>query len=143
MKKSHVVIHCSATADTGTFSWSAIREFHVEERGWTDIGYHLGIEYFGDHYEVMAGRPIDKDGAHCRHADMNRHALGVCFVGNYDAEPPPLEMLQTMARHLRPLMEALGIPADGDHVHAHRDFNPGKTCPGLAFPITDFLSMLR
>ena len=147
MRKTHVVLHHSATKDTGTLSWPAIRFFHVGVKGWLDIGYHIGIEWHGDkddgHYEVMLGRPLDADGAHCPQGDMNRHAIGVCFVGDYDLYAPPVEMLQCAAKHLRPIMDALGIPADMDHVHAHRHFNPDKTCPGAQFSTRQLLDLLR
>ena len=142
MKKTHVVVHHSATADSGSVSWGAIRRYHIETNGWKDIGYHLGVELVGDHYEVMLGRGFDENGAHCYQEGMNVKALGVCFVGNYDLAPPPNEMLVFAAYQLRRIMKDLGIPADVGHVHKHSDFAP-KTCPGALFPFAAFLGLLK
>ena len=50
--------------------------WHVEERKWSDIGYHLIIHRRGD---IAEGRPIDRAGAHCRGA--NKHSVGIASVG--------------------------------------------------------------
>lgn len=149
MKKSHVVVHCSDTKDSGTLSWPVIRRNH-KALGYVDVGYQIGVEWQdrpevdGDgHYEVMLGRPLDADGAHCPGHDMNRHSIGICFVGKFDVAGPQEEMLQVAANHLRPIMQALGIPADSDHVHPHREYDDSKTCPGLQFPMAHFIGLLR
>lgn len=142
MKKTHILIHHSATADSGSVSWGAIRKYHVETNGWKDVGYHLGVELVGEHYEVMLGRAFDEDGAHCYQDGMNVKSLGVCFVGEFDVVPPPPEMLVYAARRLRSIMHDLGIPADTEHVQMHRQHAP-KTCPGTAFPFAAFLSLLQ
>ena len=146
MHKTHVVLHHSATQDSGTVSWNAIRRYHLG-LGWADIGYHLGCELVEDaagehHYEVFLGRALDADGAHCYQGNMNRLALGVCFVGNFDLAHPPDEMLFYAAGCLAPIMRVLGIPADRAHVHPHSEFAP-KTCPGTFFPLDAFIRMLR
>ena len=140
MTPSKVIIHHSATVDGTTFSWSAIKRYHVQTLGWLDIGYHAGVELVDDDYFTLFGRPWDMDGAHTQ--GQNGIALGLCFVGNYDLAPPPNEMLVFAARHLGRIMKDLGIPADVGHVHKHGDFAP-KTCPGTLFPFAAFLGLLR
>jgi N-acetylmuramoyl-L-alanine amidase len=142
MKKTHVLLHHSATADSGTVSWGAIRRYHVETNGWAEIGYNLGCELVGDHYEMMLGRDFDAKGAHCYQAEMNVKALGVCFVGDFDKAAPANEMLVFAARKLRPIMASLGIPANRAHVLRHSDYAP-KTCPGILFPYAAFLGLLQ
>ena len=142
MKKTHVMLHHSLTADSATVSWGAIRRYHVETNGWAEIGYHLGCEKVGEHYEMMLGRAFDRDGAHCKEGGMNKVALGVCFVGNFDLAPPPAGMLHFAAGHLRRIMADLGIPADDDHVVMHRQFATYKSCPGDHFPFAAFLNLL-
>ena len=58
MTPRRIIIHHSATKDGRTFSWSAIRRYHVHTLGWTDIGYHAGIELIGDDFECLFGRAL-------------------------------------------------------------------------------------
>lgn len=147
MKKSHIVIHHSLTKDSGTVSWNAIRRFHVQELGWRDIGYHLGIEWVKDatgagHYEALIGRDFLMDGAHCVQQSMNTVGLGVCVVGDFDAALPTTELLHFTARHVRALARLHGIEPDARFIRRHSDFAP-KSCPGIQFPWRQFLRMLR
>lgn len=128
MNWRYIMLHHSATRDGNTYSWGAIEQYH-RSRGWADIGYHFGVEKVHDNYAVLVGRPITMPGAHC--TGMNTHALGICFVGNYDEEAPPREMLEIAVRRLiGPLMMLFGIPSRA--IIYHRDYAP-KTCPGKKF----------
>lgn len=143
MNKTHIVIHHSATADSGTVSWNAIRRYHVGQ-GWKNIGYHLGIEWILDaaghgHYEALIGRPFDEDGAHCSQGSMNRLGLGVVLVGNFDIAAPSEDMLRFSARHVAALCRVLGIPVS--HLRRHSDFAP-KSCPGTLFPWDRFCALV-
>ena len=39
-KTDSLVIHCSATPESMDIGVEKIREWHVDERGWEDVGYH-------------------------------------------------------------------------------------------------------
>ena len=77
-----IIIHCTAT----NAKWYAdrsvddvvkeIRRWHVEERNWSDIGYHAIIHRDGS---VGYGRPVARSGAHCR--GRNKASIGVSLVG--------------------------------------------------------------
>ena len=79
---NEIIIHC---ADTPA-SWGGnmtpeqqrdeIRRWHVEERGWSDIGYHYVITRNG---VVVQGRNLDKIGAHVK--GHNKGTIGICLVG--------------------------------------------------------------
>ena len=128
---SKIIIHHSATADGDTFSWRAIRDFHILTRGWLDIGYHAGCELIGDKYECMYGRPDHIVGAHA--SGHNRGSLGFCFVGNYDHSAPTNEMIGIAARRvLAPWCLTYGITTTD--IIGHRDFS-SKTCPASRFPM--------
>ncbi len=133
-------MHCSATRDDRAFSWADIRSYH-KSRGWVDIGYHFGIELVGSGYEVAIGRMPNEKGAHCVDAGMNSKALGICFVGNFDRTPPPLQQWLLGLRLVRSLCETMNIPFD--HIHGHREFNPNKTCPGIQFNVEKFKQEVR
>lgn len=140
MKPTNIIIHCSATKDSGTVSWGAIRDYH-KNKGWSDIGYHFGVELVGDEYEILAGRMADKQGAHCRAGGMNNRSIGVCCVGDYDNENPPEEMIKKCLVLTRYLMRTYGIKSD--RVLGHRELEPAKTCPGAKFDMELFRAMLR
>lgn len=138
----YIIIHHSLTKDGLTVSWDAIRKFHMEQNGWSDIGYHYGIELFPDgKYHIVTGRPLNKAGAHCKEEGMNQHGIGFCFVGNYDLIAPPTEMLTQGAQYVRGLMEMFRIiPAN---VRGHRDYATYKSCPGRLFDMSILRDLLR
>ena len=79
---NEIIVHCADTPP----SWGGnmtpeqqrdeIRRWHVEERGWSDIGYHYVITRNG---VVVQGRPLDKIGAHVK--GHNKGTIGICLVG--------------------------------------------------------------
>ena len=77
-----VILHSTATNPSWYSDRSVenvvkeIRRWHVEERKWSDVGYHLIIHRRGD---IAEGRPIDRAGAHCKGA--NKHSVGIASVG--------------------------------------------------------------
>lgn len=88
MREIHEIsIHCAATPR----SWMAdrpiaekvteIRRWHVDERGWQDIGYHFLIDRDGS---VAAGRPLEKIPAAVR--GHNTGMIAICLVGGQSSE---------------------------------------------------------
>ncbi len=138
---THIIIHHSATADSGTVSWQAIRNYHINTQKWNDIGYHFGIELINNEYEIMIGRPITEYGAHCKELQMNRRSIGVCCIGNYDDTPPPVQLLSKLEYLVLWLMNIYHIRVEC--VLGHRevgemagfDWKKGqyKSCPGTKF----------
>ena len=53
-----------------------IRRWHTQERGWSDIGYHLIIDRDGT---VAQGRPMERTGAHT--LGENVGSIGICLIG--------------------------------------------------------------
>ena len=72
----YIVIHCSATKPSMDVDAETIRNWHVNERGWRDIGYHKVIKRNG---EVEDGRDVRDSGAHA--AGYNSKSVGECMVG--------------------------------------------------------------
>ena len=129
-KPSHIILHHSLTKDSGTVSWGAIRRYHTQDKGWSDIGYHFGIEDVGGYYEMLAGRMPDEVGAHCPQQGMNRKSVGICCVGNFNQIEPPQEQFMCCLKLVRYLSAVWGIDAenvlghrevalDGSHVRGH------------------------
>lgn len=77
-----IIIHCSATKPswfagrTSVEKLQEIRRWHVEQRGWSDIGYHFVIDRDGT---VLEGRPVERQGAHV--SGHNKTTIGVCLIG--------------------------------------------------------------
>ena len=72
----YIVIHCSATKPSMDIGLTEIKHWHVNERGWRDVGYHYVIKRNG---EVELGRNIKDTGAHAR--GYNSKSVGICMVG--------------------------------------------------------------
>lgn len=122
---AYLIVHHTATARDAT-TVEGVRRYHVEGRGWDDIGYH----YFIDSYGVLhGGRPETSRGAHCRSADMNGRSLGICLAGHFDLEAPTIEQLTTLSAVLRALMEKYGVPARNVLGHAEVE-GADTSCPG-------------
>lgn len=153
MIRRYLVIHHSATADSGTVSWDDIERYHVQTKAWDDIGYHYGLEQIqSGGYVAMVGRDERKPAAACREAGLNEAGIHICCVGDYDTTPPTDEMLRALVRRLiRPLLARHGIPVEG--VIGHRDgglmagfdWTKGryKSCPGAMFDLVRLREMLR
>uniref|UniRef100_A0A6M3KW65 Putative N-acetylmuramoyl-L-alanine amidase n=1 Tax=viral metagenome TaxID=1070528 RepID=A0A6M3KW65_9ZZZZ len=134
MKPDSIILHHSLTKDGETVSWQAIRRYHLD-LGWSDIGYHFGIELVNDHYEILLGRMSNVIGAHCRNGGMNAQSLGICFVGNFDIAPPDGRMLLLGFKLIHCLLTVFEIPKG--NIFGHCDF-ANRTCPGELFPLEEF-----
>ena len=131
MEPTRIILHHSLTRDSGTVSWGAIRNYHIK-RGWPAIGYHFGIENLRGQTEILSGRFPDIPGAHCR--GHNHDSIGICFVGDFDSQPPPQESWTAGIKLCRYLMKIYNIQT----IRGHREFDPGKSCPGRLFNLDDF-----
>lgn len=142
MTPRYIIIHHSATEDSGTVSWGAIRKWHTGQHPqspykWADVGYHYCIELIDKEYEVLIGRPEDVAGAHCQ--GMNFNSIGICFIGNFDEKPPPDAMMKRAVAVFAPIIRRLNI--DYELVKPHSTYAL-KTCPGKMFPMGRFIKAL-
>jgi len=134
MNPKRIIVHHSATPDQKTFDWEAIRRYHTRERGWTDIGYHFGVEAVGDdgHLTVLFGRWPNEEGAHT--LGRNRDSLGLCVVGNFDAVSPTVGQYEAAGRLCAWLCWIYGMNPRED-IQPHSMYAP-KTCPGRLFDMS-------
>ena len=72
-----IVIHHTATSAHTSFA--AIRDYHMKELGWRDVGYHYIINSDGF---LRLGRPDWMVGAHVK--GQNRDSIGVAVIGNFE-----------------------------------------------------------
>ncbi len=75
-----IVIHCSATPETMDIGVDKIREWHVKDNGWDDVGYHHIITRDGT---IEPARPEEMQGAHA--PKVNHRSIAICMIGGSDA----------------------------------------------------------
>jgi hypothetical protein len=126
-----------------------IQNYHMDSRGWCDVGYHFLIGIDGTIYE---GRPLHLLGAHV--ASNNTGNIGISFVGCFHTSGcaglgpshPPDAMINAAGRLIGTLSRLYGISVSTSTVKGHRD-HPGQstTCPGdnLRARIGDIISIGR
>jgi N-acetylmuramoyl-L-alanine amidase len=124
-----LVVHCSATKPSQDIGVKEIREWHIKERKWTDIGYHYVIRRDGAR---ELGRPTWAIGAHVEGA--NWQSLGICLVGGVDEAGQPAnnftpEQMTTLEQALTVLYQQYYGRAK---VVGHHDFDGvKKACPSF------------
>jgi len=101
-------------------------KWHVEENGWSDIGYHYYIKKNGD---IKKGREDNEIGAHCKKQRMNYKSLGICFEGHHNKEHWTDQQKESFIELTRLLRARYNIPVD--NVIGHREVQGvNKDCPG-------------
>lgn len=118
---THLVLHTTAGSRDATVE--DVRRYHVEHRGFADVGYHYVVRYDG---EVQAGRPADKQGAHA--LGYNGCSLGVALVGHHDRHRPSQEQWDAAIDLLALLCHRYDVPVW--RVIGHRETDAAKSCPG-------------
>lgn len=140
-----IIIHHTACVDTVGFQGNSIEDAHLALH-WRDIGYHLLFEMIGTRPWAVLGRPLTERGAHAGPAYNGTH-IGIAFVGNFSAAPPPAELLEFSIPYIRWFLDtlslwdlnAVGIPP---LILAHRDVQATE-CPGRYFDIEKFKEMFQ
>lgn len=123
---NRIIWHCSATPEGREVTVDEIRRWHVQDRGWSDIGYHYVIELDGT---VQMGRPLARAGAHV--VGHNHDSIGVCYVGGVDKNNKPKDTRTAAQRKaLHELTVKLRQRYPGATVHGHNEF-ANKACPSF------------
>lgn len=143
---TYLTLHHSAgtaafTREEGIATARAIQDFHIDGRGWCDVGYQFLMDNEGRIYQ---GRPFVNDnvpfedgpalviGAHVGGANSGN--IGVSVMGCYhpsegsscqnELTPTALDSVVQVFTYLA---DTYGI--DPDNIRGHRDFNT-TACPG-------------
>lgn len=123
---SKIIIHCSATPEGRDVSVEDLRKWHVEERGWSDIGYHFFIDLNGEIHEC---RPLERTGAHTR--GHNFDSIGVCYAGGLDLDHQAKDTRNSLQKEsLQHLLCQLKGLYPKSVVYGHNDFS-SKECPSF------------
>ena len=124
---NYIVIHCSATRADQEITADHIRRWHVDDNGWSDIGYHWVIERDG---KLQHGQHAQARGAHVR--GRNHESIGICLIGGIDQHGNPEDnFTPEQWLVLEMLIEVLQVRYPAARVVGHYYFNPYKTCPNF------------
>jgi len=126
MVPNKVTIHRSLTPNLKMFKgggWKdEITRWHINERGWRTIGYHIVINPDG---EVEYGRPLNRQGAHV--AGHNKNNIGICMVGTDAYTGRAWDSLRYC---LHGLTQSYDIYPE--HFYCHNQFDLKNGCPGFS-----------
>lgn len=129
-----LVIHCADTPAKMDVDVTDVREWHVLERGWLDVGYHIFIKRDGT---IQEARPIWTVGAHVE--GHNSTSIGVCMAGGSDGKGNEQNnFTEAQWESLRATVRALIHAYPITTICGHRDFpKVQKYCP--SFDVTAWL----
>ena len=124
---NEIIVHCSATREGQEIPVETIKKWHVEGRGWTDIGYHFYIELDGT---IKKGRDIDKTGAHTK--GHNRNSIGICYCGGVetDGKTPKDTRTEVQKESLLHVLKTLMAMFPLATIYSHNEF-ANKACPSF------------
>ena len=128
-KTDSIIIHCAATKKSMDIGYKEIREWHVDQNGWDDVGYHYIIRRNG---KLEKARPEEYSGAHA--PSHNSRSIGICLVGGMADDGGPennftLEQFLTLKDLVNMIMNKY---SDITEVLGHCDVQDNKpNCPGF------------
>ena len=127
---TRMAIHHTETPTNDSMSPAArlrqIQSYHMDVKGWCDIGYHFLLSRDGRLWE---GRRDTLLGAHA--GGNNTGNLGISVMGSHDTTPLTEPQLVAIAKLVRGLADQHGIAINRTKIKGHREYNP-TTCPGNA-----------
>jgi len=131
---TEIILHCADTRP----EWMArrplvekvaeIRRWHIQERGWRDIGYHWVIDRDG---AVAPGRRETEIGAHVE--GHSSGTIGICLLGGYEAstdDPFEKNFTPQQAAAVKRLIGEIKTRTTIRKVSGHNDYAE-KACPGF------------
>ena len=119
-----IVLHCSATKDTQTYTPEQLEQDH-KARGFIQAGYHFYIRRNG---EIVSMRPVEQIPAHAK--GFNRNSIAICYEGGLDVTGKPKDTRTIKQKEsIRILLLLLLTHYPGAHICGHRDLGAHKACP--------------
>jgi hypothetical protein len=141
-----IVLHHSASASG---NYDQIDGEHRKVLGIDGCGYHFvignGTGSRDGQIEVSQRWINQKQGAHCRNArshDADEYGIGICLVGNFDAEPPSPRQIAATQALVAYLSTRYNVAPGGLRTHAHLAATP-TVCPGKFFPSEAMLTVTK
>jgi N-acetylmuramoyl-L-alanine amidase len=121
-----IIIHCSATPEFRDVTTDDLYNWHVVQKGWSDIGYHFFVDLKGRVHEC---RPIERQGAHVR--GLNKNSIGICYAGGLSKQMAPKDTRNEAQKRALDLLiyDLLDEHTDAT-LHGHNEFS-SKACPSF------------
>lgn len=105
----HTAVKVSGDDRSGPERVRALYQYHAENRGWGDIGYHYLVDEDGQIYEGKSGGDYVVAGhAYCN----NVNTIGIALLGNFEVEKPSQEQMQALQWLLDELADRYDIDVD-------------------------------
>ncbi len=126
---NRITVHHTATPSNEPNNPARMRQmqsFHMDSRGFCDIGYHFVV---GTDGRVYQGRAETLRGAHV--ANNNSGNAGVSFIGTYSSSAPSGAMMHAGARAINAIGCHYGVSINRTRVKGHREYG-STNCPGNA-----------
>lgn len=122
-KIEEIIVHCTATKPSVDWGAKEIKNCHVNDKGYADIGYHYVVRLNGF---IEHGRAEWRQGAHCY--GHNRHSIGVVYVGGLNqlgeaADTRTPAQKASLEQLLKELVQKYKCP-----IHGHNEYS-SKDCP--------------
>ena len=127
---NRLTIHHTFTPNNDSISMAArvrqIQNFHIDVRGWCDVGYHFLV---GQDGQVYQGRFENRTGAHAAGANTNN--VGISLIGDFSNVAPSEAMQRATATAIDALSSYYGISRTRSRIKGHREVGTTQTsCPG-------------
>ncbi len=122
--------HTAGPNDDGGDAAARVRQiqaFHMDGRGWCDIGYHFVVSQGG---QIFQGRLDEtRPGAHV--GGENSGNVGISLIGNFEEQIVGEPQMAAASRIVAWVSATYDIPLDEAHLKGHRQW-PGQatSCPG-------------
>lgn len=125
-----IVIHCSATPATMDIGVDKIREWHVDDNKWDDVGYHHIITRNGT---LEPARPEEMQGSH--NPKTNYRSVAVCMIGGSNSNGDwENNFLDPQWVTLKALLLNLIEKYDIKKIIGHYQVDDRKECPSFKVP---------
>lgn len=135
---TEIIIHCTATRPDWWSQRSTadkvaeVKRWHVEDRGWKDIGYHFLIDRNG---YTVTGRPLDQIGAHT--VGKNIGTIGIALFGGHGSAATDKfadHFTPDQDQSLRALLVRLMKQYPSIKMISGHNQHAAKGCPGFSVP---------
>lgn len=122
---NEIIIHCSATKANYNLTKKLLWQWHVEENGWSDIGYHFFIDLQG---VIHPCRPLERKGAHTK--GHNDNSIGICYAGGISNDLAWSDTRNDLQKHaLKVLVDYLQLRFPSiEKISGHNEYSD-KECP--------------